>query len=617
MVLGGVFSEIQVFPLQRDRRIAALLLNVEGDRCARGARRLKPHGRADRLGTGGFAVGPQQQSHAGNGQARNADVGHGGNGCVGGVAVSPLIAAVALWQLIAVAVKFGGQDAAPVRTVRDSQRAYLGDDGRSLEQPEARLAAGYGDGGDPASAAGKARCGICHRQRAVDAVAAHINKHIAVNRAVAGDVLQQRDGILVVVAAVLIVDDILQRQIEGILRRAVRRGLAAAVHIELLHFARPAGQVCFVVLMHVYVLDISGSRDGQAVRALTPANINVADVLSIQRQRQALAVVRIGRDRVATQHRHGAAVGHSSKGSVQTGASVAASIDAVGVIADIVLIVLHLGDKHLAACGALAVRVNGGVVTGQAACTGGLSAVGKVVGVGRHCVVLPLGQHSGAVLEVAGQVLLQITAAGIVPVVVAVHEGVRGRGGFLIYQIDRIARLQQVGHHLLVRAAGFAYHLDLSDLHRTLAGDLDAVCIRSDELRIAAVPHGNMTAVYPQRAHAAGFLLGTVDDGQDVILINDHLRGRYPEAVQIQRAATGRANIGHVVRRIVIQQLDDWVSRPRRGGYSRTARRSSCAAPRLHTAHSPTHVPCSGRASRRKRSFRPPVPPARCRFRCT
>ena len=204
------------------------------------------------------------------------------------------------------------------------------------------------------------------------------------------------------------------------------------------------------------------------------------------------------------------------------------------------------------------------MVTGLAAGAGGHGAVGKVVGVGQHRVILTVGQHSGALLVRTGQILLQI--AVIVRVVVAVHQ--RLRSSIPIHQIDRIARIQQVGDHLLVRAGVITQHSDLPDLHRTLAGDLDAVCIRSDELGIAAVLYGDMPAVYPQCSHAAFLVLGAVDDGQDVILIDDHLRGRDPEAVQIQRAAAGGADIGHVVR-IVRQQLDNGVIRPVRHGFQR------------------------------------------------
>ena len=224
----------------------------------------------------------------------------------------------------------------------------------------------------------------------------------------------------------------------------------------------------------------------------------------------------------------------------------------------------HLRRKHRAAPIAIAraVRAHTAVVAGKAAPggAGGLRADGEAVVVLRHRVVLSLSQRSGAFLVRAGQILLQITV--IVHVVVAVHDGVRGRLAALIHQIDRIARIQQVGHHLLVRAAVIARHLDLPDLYRALAGDLDAVCIRSDDPRVAAVLYRHMTFLCPQRTHAAGLFLGAVDDGQNVILINDHLRGRYPETVQIQCAAAGRAYIAHVLHLIICQHLDDGVIRP-------------------------------------------------------
>ena len=224
----------------------------------------------------------------------------------------------------------------------------------------------------------------------------------------------------------------------------------------------------------------------------------------------------------------------------------------------------HLRRKHRAAPIARAVRAHTAVVAGKAAPVGAdfHRADGEAMFVGQHRVVLPIRQHSGAVLGVAGQILLQIVAAEIPVVVVAVHDGVLGRSGVLIHQIDRIARIQQVGHHLRVRAARLAQHLDLPDLHRTLAGDPDAVCIRGDDLCVAAVLYRDTTRVCPQRTHAAGLFLGAVDDGQNVILINDHLRGRYPETVQIQCAAAGRAYIAHVLVRTICQHLDDGIIRP-------------------------------------------------------
>lgn len=166
--------------------------------------------------------------------------------------------------------------------------------------------------------------------------------------------------------------------------------------------------------------------------------------------------------------------GRGRKGKVKAGAGVAAvGVVAVGVIAHIALIVRHLGRKHLAAPEAHAVRVHAVVGAGFSARTGGLVAVGKVVGVGLHRVVLAVLQMGVGILVRAGQILLQI--AGIEHVVVAVHQRFRPR--VLIHQIDRVAGIQQVGHYLLVRAAVIAQHLDLPDLHRTLAGDLDAVCI--------------------------------------------------------------------------------------------------------------------------------------------
>ena len=222
----------------------------------------------------------------------------------------------------------------------------------------------------------------------------------------------------------------------------------------------------------------------------------------------------------------------------------------------------HLRRKHRAAPIARAVRAHIAVVTGKAAPggAGGLRADGEAVVVLRHRVVLSLSQRSGAFLVRAGQILLQITV--IVHVVVAVHDGVRGRLAALIHQIDRVARLQQVGHHLLVRAAVIAQHLDLPDLHRALAGDLDAVLIRGDDLCVAAVLYRHTTAVCPQRTHAAGLSLGAVDNGQNVILINFRLRTAHPETVQIQCAAAGRAYIGHVLHLIICQHLDDGVIRP-------------------------------------------------------
>ena len=224
----------------------------------------------------------------------------------------------------------------------------------------------------------------------------------------------------------------------------------------------------------------------------------------------------------------------------------------------------HLRRKHRAAPNARAVRAHTAVVAGKAA-PGGAGvhrADGEAVVVGQHRVVLSLRQLSGAVLVVAGQILLQIAAAGILRVAVAVHDGVRGRLAALIHQIDRVARLQQVGHHLRVRAARRAQHLDLPDLYRALAGDLDAVLIRGDDLCVAAVPYRHMTAVCPQRTHAAGLSLGAVDNGQNVILINFRLRTAHPETVQIQCAAAGRAYIGHVLHLIICQHLDDGVIRP-------------------------------------------------------
>ena len=348
---------------------------------------------------------------------------------------------------------------------------------------------------------------------------------------------------------------------------AAQRGLAAIVHIQLVHLACPNGQVGRVVLMHIKALDISFARNSQAVvDALrhVPADINGGNVLSVQRQRQFFAAVQIGHNSAAAQHRHGAAVFRRLKRGVETGACVfTVRVIAVGIVHRLARVrARHLRRKHRAAPNARAVRAHTAVVAGKAAPVGAdfHRADGEAMFVGQHRVVLPIRQHSGAVLVVAGQILLQITV--IVHVVVAVHDGVRGRLAALIHQIDRIARIQQVGHHLLVRAAVIAQHLDLPDLHRALAGDLDAVCIRGDDLRVAAVLYRHTTAVCPQCTHAAGLSLGAVDDGQNVILINFRLRTAHPETVQIQCAAAGRAYIGHVLHLIICQHLDDGIIRP-------------------------------------------------------
>ena len=312
-------------------------------------------------------------------------------------------------------------------------------------------------------------------------------------------------------------------------------------------------------------LNITRTGNDQLAGRSDPSNIithrygetAAVDVMAVQIQRDRLDVVYRPQD-VRTlhagipHHRHRIAV-HSA---VQRRGQIHIVHRAAPVRAR------HLRRKHRAAPNARAVRAHIAVVAGKAAPggAGGLRADGEAVVVLRHRVVLSLSQRSGAFLVRAGQILLQITV--IVHVVVAVHDGVRGRLAALIHQIDRIARIQQVGHHLLVRAAVIARHLDLPDLHCALAGDLDAVCIRSDDPRVAAVLYRHMTFLCPQRTHAAGLFLGAVDDGQNVILINDHLRGRYPETVQIQCAAAGRAYIAHVLVRTICQHLDDGIIRP-------------------------------------------------------
>ena len=223
----------------------------------------------------------------------------------------------------------------------------------------------------------------------------------------------------------------------------------------------------------------------------------------------------------------------------------------------------HLRRKHRAAPIARAVRAHIAVVAGKAAPVGAdfHRADGEAMFVGQHRVVLPIRQHSDAVLVVAGQILLQIAAAGILRVVVAVYDGVLGRSGVLIHQIDRVARLQQVGHHLRVRAARRAQHLDLPDLHRALAGDLDAVLIRGDDLRVAAVLYRHMSVVCPQRTHAAGLFLGAVDDGQGSSLNNMYRIIAHLATVQVQREAVDSSRKGHVAP-IVRQQRDNGVIRP-------------------------------------------------------
>ena len=312
-------------------------------------------------------------------------------------------------------------------------------------------------------------------------------------------------------------------------------------------------------------MNITRTGNDQLAGRSDPSNIithrygetAAVDVMAVQIQRDRLDVVYRPQD-VRTlhagipHHRHRIAV-HSA---VQRRGQI-------HIVHRLTLVrVRHLRRKHRAAPIARAVRAHTAVVAGKAAPVGAdfHRADGEAMFVGQHRVVLSLSQRSGAFLVRAGQILLQITV--IVHVVVAVHDGVRGRLAALIHQIDRIARIQQVGHHLLVRAAVIARHLDLPDLHRALAGDPDAVCIRSDDPRVAAVLYRHMTFLCPQRTHAAGLFLGAVDDGQNVILINDHLRGRYPETVQIQCAAAGRAYIAHVLVRTICQHLDDGIIRP-------------------------------------------------------
>ena len=327
-------------------------------------------------------------------------------------------------------------------------------------------------------------------------------------------------------------------------------------------------------------MNITRAGDGQLAGIGFPSVIithsygetAAVDVMAVQLQCDRLDAVHRPKDVCTSnagirQHRHRAAVCRRLKREVEARAGSSIRVRTIGVVHRASLVLArHLRRKHRAAPTARAVRAHITVVAAKAAPVGAglLRADGEPVVVRLHRVVLSLGQHSGAVLIVAGQILLQIVAAGIVLVVVAVHDGVRGRVGIPIHQIDRVARLQQVGHHLRVRAARLAQHLDLPDLHRALAGDGDTVLDIGDDLRIAAVLYGDLALLHPQLSRqGAGLFLGAVNDGQvspfdDLYLSHCIFQ---LEAVQVQRVAVDSSRVGHVARK-VRQQRDGGVIRP-------------------------------------------------------
>ena len=327
-------------------------------------------------------------------------------------------------------------------------------------------------------------------------------------------------------------------------------------------------------------MNITRAGDGQLAGIGFPSVIithsygetAAVDVMAVQLQCDRLDAVHRPKDVCTSnagirQHRHRAAVCRRLKREVEARAGSSIRVRTIGVVHRAALVLArHLRRKHRAAPTALAVRAHIAVVAAKAAPVGagGLRADGEPVVVCLHRVVLPIRQRSGAVLVVAGQILLQIVAAGIVLVVVAVHDGVRGRVGVPIHQIDRVARLQQVGHHLRVRAAGRAQHLDLPDLHRALAGDLDAVLDIGDDLRIAAVLYGDLALLHPQLSRqGAGLFLGAVNDGQFSLVDDLYLSHCIfqLEAVQVQRVAVDSSRVSHVARK-VRQQRDGGVIRP-------------------------------------------------------
>ena len=222
-----------------------------------------------------------------------------------------------------------------------------------------------------------------------------------------------------------------------------QRDLAVVVHVEQFHCAGPAGENRRIVRVDIKTADIAGARDVQGVDPFHPSDIQVADVLPVQVQRQRLAAVQIACDGASAQQRDGAADFRLFKCHIQTGAGVAGiRVEAVGII-DGFAVVRNAGGEDLAAAGALAVGAHGVVGAGLAAFAGGHGAVGVAVLVRLHGVVLAAGQLCAITVR-TGQILLGLT----VHIAVAVHE--RFRPGVLIHQIERIALRQHVGDHQIV-----------------------------------------------------------------------------------------------------------------------------------------------------------------------